>query len=77
MTNASSWALQYFFVVLVAFFAGPLLSKLPAIQAFPLTLLGLNGQQTIRLVIEGTGTIIQSAQDNRSGSLDNQPDRLS
>lgn len=61
MTNASSWALQYFFVVLVAFFAGPLLSKLPAIQAFPLTLLGLNGQQTIRLVIEGTGTIILSA----------------
>jgi serine/threonine-protein kinase len=58
MTNASSWALQYFFVVLAALFAGPLLSKLPLLQAFPLSLFGLNGPQTIRLVIEGTGLIV-------------------
>lgn len=55
MTKASNWALQYFFVVLVALFAGPLLSKLPAVQSFPLTLSGLSGPQTIRLLIEGTG----------------------
>jgi len=55
MINASSWALQYLVVALVALFAGPLLSKLPAAEAFPITLFGLNGSQTIRLVIEETG----------------------
>jgi serine/threonine-protein kinase len=58
MINASSWALQYLIVVLVALFAGPLLSKLPAAQSFPITLFGLNGSQTIRLVIEETGLAI-------------------
>ncbi|HSA62706.1 MAG TPA: protein kinase, partial [Nitrospiraceae bacterium] len=58
MINASSWALQYLIVALVALFAGPLLSKLPAAQLFPITLFGLNGPQTIRLVIEETGLVI-------------------
>ncbi len=58
MINASSWALQYLIVALVALFAGPLLSKLPAAQSFPITLFGLNGSQTIRLVIEETGLVI-------------------
>ena len=58
MLNASSWALQYLIVALVALFAGPLLSKLPAAQSFPITLFGLNGSQTIRLVIEETGLVI-------------------
>jgi len=58
MINASSWALQYLIVALVALFAGPLLSKLPAAQSFPITLFGLNGSQTIRLAIEETGLVI-------------------
>jgi serine/threonine-protein kinase len=58
MINASSWALQYLIVALVALFAGPLLSELPAAQSFPITLFGLNGSQTIRLVIDETGLVI-------------------
>lgn len=57
MVNASSWALQYILVVLVALFAGSALSKLPAAQSFPLTPFGLTSFQTIRLVIEGTGLL--------------------
>lgn len=57
MVNASSWAVQYVLVVLVALFAGPVLSKLPAAQSFPLTLFDLTGSQTIRLIIEGTGLV--------------------
>jgi serine/threonine-protein kinase len=58
MTNTASWVLQFLIVTLVALFAGPLLSKLPAAQAFPITLFGLTGAQTIRLVIEETGLLI-------------------
>jgi len=58
MINVSSWALQYSIVVLVALFAGPLLSKLPAAQSFPITLFNLNGSQTIRLVVEETCLVI-------------------
>jgi tRNA A-37 threonylcarbamoyl transferase component Bud32 len=57
MVNASIWTLQYVLVILVALFAGPALSKLPAAQSFPLTLFGLTGSQTIRLIIEGTGLV--------------------
>jgi serine/threonine-protein kinase len=57
MVNASSWVFQYCFVTLVALFAGPLLGTLPAAQSFPLTLFGLTGSQTIRLIVEGTGLI--------------------
>jgi len=55
MTNTSSWAFQYLLVAIVALFAGPILSKWPGAQSFPLTLFGLNSAQTIRLIIEGTG----------------------
>lgn len=58
MTNTAGWALKFLIVTLVALFAGPLLSKLPAAQAFPITLFGLTGAQTIRLVIEETGLVI-------------------
>jgi serine/threonine-protein kinase len=58
MIQASSWAIQYAIVVLVALFAGPLLSKLPAAQLFPITLFGLTGPHTIRLVIEETCLVI-------------------
>ncbi|HWF61037.1 MAG TPA: serine/threonine-protein kinase [Nitrospira sp.] len=57
MVNASSWAVQYVLVALAALFAGPVLSKLPAAQSFPLTLFGLTGSQTIHLIIEGTGLV--------------------
>lgn len=57
MINASSWAVQYVLVALVALFAGPILSKLPATQSFPLMLFGLTGSQTIRLIVEGTGLV--------------------
>ncbi len=76
MTNASSWALQYLIVALVALFAGPLLSKLPAAESFPITLFDLTGPQTIRLVIEETGLVIlcilsirayRQMPDNRKG----------
>lgn len=58
MTNVSSWALQYFVVILVALFAGPVLSKLPAAQSLPITFFDLNGSQTIRLVIEETCLVV-------------------
>jgi serine/threonine-protein kinase len=57
MVNASSWTLQYVLVALAALFAGPVLSKLPATQSFPLTLFGLTGSQTVRLIVVGTGLI--------------------
>ncbi|MBS0183495.1 MAG: serine/threonine protein kinase [Nitrospira sp.] len=57
MINASSWAVQYVLVALVALFAGPVLSKLPAAQSFPLALFGLTGSQTIRLIVVGTGLV--------------------
>ncbi len=58
MINASSWVFQYLLVALVALFAGPFLSKLPAAQSFPLALFGLNGSQMIRLIVEETGLAI-------------------
>jgi serine/threonine-protein kinase len=58
MLNVSSWAFQYCLVALVALFAGPVLSKLPAAQSFPLALFGLTGSQTIRLLVEETGLVI-------------------
>lgn len=57
MINASSWAVQYVLVALVALFAGPLLSKLPAAQSFPLMLFGLTGFQTLRIIVEGVGLV--------------------
>lgn len=58
MATTASWTVQFLIVALVALFAGPLLSKLPAAQSFPITLFGLNGAQTIRLVIEELGLVI-------------------
>ncbi len=58
MISSSSWAFQYLTVVLVALFAGPILSTLPIAESFPLTVLGLSGPQTIRLLIEEIGLII-------------------
>jgi eukaryotic-like serine/threonine-protein kinase len=55
MINASSWTLQYLVVVLFVLLVGPALSKLPAAQAVPLTLFGLDSAQTVRLVVEGSG----------------------
>jgi eukaryotic-like serine/threonine-protein kinase len=55
MTHASGWLIQFAIVSFVALFAGPLLSKLPFAESFPLTVLGLTGPQTIRLVVGGTG----------------------
>lgn len=57
MINASSWAIQYILVTLVALFAGPVLSKLPVAQSFPLMLFGLTTSQTIRLIVEGVGLL--------------------
>ena len=57
MTTTSTWAIRYLSVVLVALFAGPLLSKLSIIQAFRLTLFNLSGPEIIRIVIEATGLI--------------------
>ncbi|NOS76926.1 MAG: serine/threonine protein kinase [Nitrospira sp.] len=57
MTHASGWLIQFAIVSFVALFAGPLLSKLPFAENFPLTLLGLTGPQTIRLGVEGTGLL--------------------
>lgn len=57
MSNASGWLIQFAVVSLVALFAGPLLSKLPFAHTFPLTLFGLTGPQTIRLVVEATGLL--------------------
>lgn len=57
MTTTSTWAIRYLFVVLVALFAGPLLSKFSIIQSVHLTLFGLNGPEMIRLVIEGSGLL--------------------
>jgi serine/threonine-protein kinase len=58
MINTSTWTLQYLIIASVALFAGPLVSKLPAIQGFPLTLFDLTGPQTVRLVIEETGLLL-------------------
>lgn len=57
MTHASGWLIQFVIVSFVALFAGPLLSKLPFADSFPLTVLGLTGAQTIRLVVGGTGLL--------------------
>ncbi len=57
MVNASSWAVQYAVVALVALFAGPVLSKLPEARSFPVTLFDLTASQTIHLVVEGTGVV--------------------
>lgn len=57
MTHASGWLIQFVIVSFVALFAGPLLSKLPFAEHFPLTILGLTGPHTIRLVAEGTGLL--------------------
>jgi serine/threonine-protein kinase len=58
MTNTAGWAIQFLIVILAALFAGPLLSKLPAAQTFPITLFGLTGAQTLRLVIAETGLVV-------------------
>ncbi len=58
MINASSWAFQYCMVVLAALFAGPLLSKLPAAQSFPITFFALDGPQTVRLLVEESCLVI-------------------
>ncbi len=55
MTNASSWAFQYLLAVLIALFAGPILSNLPGAQSIPVTLFGLSSPQTIRFIVEATG----------------------
>ena len=57
MAHASGWLIQFAIVSFVALFAGPLLSKLPFAEHFPLPLLGLTGPQTIRLIAEGTGLL--------------------
>jgi len=57
MTHASGWLIQFTLVSFVALFAGPLLSKLPFAEHFPLTIFELTGAQTIRLVVEGTGLL--------------------
>ena len=57
MTHASGWLIQFVIVSFVALFAGPLLSKLPFADSFPLAVLGLTGSQTIRLVVSGTGLL--------------------
>ena len=57
MVNASSWTLQYVLVALATLFAGPVLGKVPAVQSFPLSLLGLTGSQTLHLIVEGTGLV--------------------
>ncbi|MDC8449309.1 MAG: serine/threonine protein kinase [Nitrospira sp.] len=57
MINAPSWTLQYVLVAFVALFAGPVLSKLPEAQSFPLTLFSLTGFQTLQLIVEGTGLV--------------------
>ena len=58
MISSSSWTFQYLTVALVALFAGPLLSKLSIAESFPLTVLGLTGPQTIRLLVEETGLVV-------------------
>ncbi len=58
MISSSSFAFQYLTVALVALFAGPILSKLPVAESFPITLLGLSGPQTVRLLVEETGLVI-------------------
>lgn len=58
MINASSWAFQYCIVMLAALFTGPLLSKLPAAQSFPITFFALDGSQTVRLLVEETCLVI-------------------
>ena len=58
MTNTSRWTLQFAFIASIALFGGPFLSTLPPAQAFPFTLFGLTGAQTIRLMIEETGLIL-------------------
>jgi len=57
MAHASGWLIQFAIVSFVALFAGPLLSKLPFAEHFPLPLFGLTGPQTIRLIAEGTGLL--------------------
>ena len=58
MPNASRWIIQYSAIALAALFAGPLVSKLPVAQSFPVTLFDLNGPQSIRLAVEGAGVLI-------------------
>ncbi|MDH5739021.1 MAG: serine/threonine protein kinase [Nitrospira sp.] len=55
MTNTPSWVFQYLLAALLALFAGPILSKLPGSQSFPLTLFGLNSAHTIRLIVAAAG----------------------
>ncbi len=57
MINASSWAVQYVLIAVIALFAGPVLSKLQAAQSFPLMLFGLTGFQTIHFIVQGLGLV--------------------
>ncbi|CUQ66971.1 serine/threonine-protein kinase [Candidatus Nitrospira inopinata] len=60
MTKALGWTCSYFLVLLMALFGGPLLSKLPFSQAAPLAFHALNGSQTVRVLMEGTGLVALS-----------------
>ena len=55
MTTTSHWTLQYAILVLVALFAGPVLSKLQTVESLPVTVFGLNASQTVRLIVEVIG----------------------
>lgn len=54
MPHLSNWFVQCVVVGLVILLAGPLLAKVPGIEAFPISLFGLTGPHTIRLIIQGT-----------------------
>ncbi|MDH4153999.1 MAG: serine/threonine protein kinase [Nitrospira sp.] len=58
MSNPSRWTLQYLLVACAVLVVGPLFSKLPAAQSFPLTLFGLSGSQTVHLITEAVGLVI-------------------
>ncbi len=58
MTTTLSWAAQYLLAAIIAFFAGPVLSNLPAAQSLPYTLFGLSSPHTLRLVVEAAGLTV-------------------
>ena len=58
MTTTSHWTLHYAILVLVAFFAGPVLGKLQPVASLPVSLFGLNASQTVRLVVEAIGLVV-------------------
>ena len=52
MSNSSRWALHYLLATCAAIFAGPVFSKLPVAQSFPLSLFGLNGSHSVHLIVD-------------------------